>query len=81
MTVRQLLENMNQKELLNWIAYFRLEDEEYKKAKAEKAEHEDNGHNGQAKIRIHDKTNEVTQLQKDQILFSQLMMLAGQKDG
>lgn len=77
MTVRQLLKNMSQKELVHWIAYFRLEEKEYN----EKREQEGQKRQGEPPVKINQVSKpKVTQAQKDGALLSQLLALSAQKD-
>lgn len=69
MTVSQMLKSMSQKELCNWIAYFRIESEEWE-AKQEESQ--------TSRVIVKDKSKDVEQAQKDGALFQQLMALAGQ---
>lgn len=71
MTVGYMLKNMNQKELCHWMAYFRIESEEYEARKEEiKAK-------GKAK---QPDDEQAEQNKKDGALFAQLMMLAGKDE-
>lgn len=71
MTVEFMLNNMSQKELCNWIAFFRLENEEYEDRKEERRDKVEN-----ARIKIKQKDNEPSQLEKDKALMNQLLQLA-----
>lgn len=73
MTVRQLLGNMNQKELCNWIAYFHIENEEYAKEKENRQEQAKS-----SKVTINQMPDKDSQLQKDRQMMMQLLALSGQ---
>lgn len=74
MTVRQLLENISQKELCHWIAYFKIEDREYQEKKEERQGKQS------ASVKVKQVDKEVTQEQKDGALLNQLLALAGKKE-
>lgn len=69
MTVERLLGEISQKELCHWIAFFRLENEEYEDKKAGKEPERGKPPKAQ-------KPDEPAQVQKDNLLFQQLMMIA-----
>lgn len=77
MTVKQLLGNMSQKELCDWIAYFHIENMEYEK---EKMEREDRRQNDSPAIKINQDPDNDSQLRRDQQMLMQLMALSGQKE-
>lgn len=77
MTVKQLLGNMSQKELCNWIAFFHIENEEYEK---EKKERQEDRQSNSSTVKINQDSDNDSQLRRDQQMLMQLMALSGQKD-
>ena len=65
MTVQSLLANMTQKELCHWMAYYKVKNEDREK------ERNADSHD--------DPTPVDPQTEKDQLLMSQLLAMAGQK--
>lgn len=75
MTVGAMLRNMSQKELCHWIAYFRIENEQY----ADKNKEQEAAQIDKPKISVK-QVGEVTQEQKDGAMLSQLFALAARND-